>query len=59
MRTINGFFPDGPVLNLDMAGGGGASQMSVSVAKSRKESIGFTRLSRRDGRCGRLQPSAI
>jgi len=47
LRTINGFFPGGPVLNLDKAGGGGASQLSVSVAKSRKTSIvGFIRLER-------------
>ena len=38
-RTINGRFLGGPVLKLDKAGVGGASQVSASVAKSRKASI--------------------
>lgn len=43
MRTINGFFIGGPVLKLDKAGGGGASQLRVLVASSRKASIAATR----------------
>jgi len=41
-RTINGFFLGGPVLKLDNAGGGGTSQLSVLIAKSRKASIADT-----------------
>jgi len=42
IRTINGFFLGGPVLKLDNAGGGGTSQLSVLIAKSRKASIADT-----------------
>lgn len=42
-RTINGRFFGGPVLKLDKAGGGGTSQVSALVAKSRKTSILATR----------------
>ena len=53
VRTISGCLPGGPVLNRVKAGGGGTSQMRVSVAKSRRASmsalVGFARLGYQQG----------